>query len=254
MNGSALCSRCPIRPQHTLWHHRLVSELSLFLSFGILPPNLFPSQDPLLLESHCCHCHTCTTHRPTHLPLRPVSPGEQVWLLLLLLLLHPSPSHCFHLHLFPFPHHHFFVFPSLFFLWSRLLNVGLVQHVRDNQDYPHPHALFYPLFMSSFKKLPFFTLVLFSVFFLLCIFSYSKERHHLFLSVLAPSVVPGCALCLRFLGLSAMFGCLRQPRLPQEWSAASGMFSQLLWVQMVVSVWCPASPPVPCRAPFLLWR
>ncbi|XP_023696312.1 ankyrin repeat and SAM domain-containing protein 1A-like isoform X2 [Paramormyrops kingsleyae] len=36
------------------------------------------SPDPLLLESHCCHCHTCTTHRPSHLPLRAVSPGEQM--------------------------------------------------------------------------------------------------------------------------------------------------------------------------------
>ncbi|XP_048879944.1 ankyrin repeat and SAM domain-containing protein 1A isoform X2 [Brienomyrus brachyistius] len=36
------------------------------------------SPDPLLPESHCCHCHTCTTHRPTHLPLRAVSPGEQL--------------------------------------------------------------------------------------------------------------------------------------------------------------------------------
>nr|XP_015197616.1 PREDICTED: ankyrin repeat and SAM domain-containing protein 1A-like [Lepisosteus oculatus] len=31
-----------------------------------------------LLESRCCYCHTCTTHRPSYLPLRSVSPGAQM--------------------------------------------------------------------------------------------------------------------------------------------------------------------------------
>ncbi|XP_034021611.1 ankyrin repeat and SAM domain-containing protein 1A-like isoform X3 [Thalassophryne amazonica] len=31
-----------------------------------------------LLECRCCHCHTCTTHRPSFLPLHSVSPGVQV--------------------------------------------------------------------------------------------------------------------------------------------------------------------------------
>uniref|UniRef100_A0A3Q2D137 Ankyrin repeat and sterile alpha motif domain containing 1Ab n=1 Tax=Cyprinodon variegatus TaxID=28743 RepID=A0A3Q2D137_CYPVA len=33
-----------------------------------------------LLECRCCHCHTCTTHRPSFLPLHSVSPGIQVLL------------------------------------------------------------------------------------------------------------------------------------------------------------------------------
>uniref|UniRef100_A0A3Q2YJB1 Ankyrin repeat and sterile alpha motif domain containing 1Ab n=1 Tax=Hippocampus comes TaxID=109280 RepID=A0A3Q2YJB1_HIPCM len=33
-----------------------------------------------VLECRCCHCHTCTTHRPTFLPLHSVSPGVQVLL------------------------------------------------------------------------------------------------------------------------------------------------------------------------------
>ncbi|XP_077387124.1 ankyrin repeat and sterile alpha motif domain containing 1Ab isoform X2 [Festucalex cinctus] len=31
-----------------------------------------------VLECRCCHCHTCTTHRPTFLPLHSVSPGVQI--------------------------------------------------------------------------------------------------------------------------------------------------------------------------------
>ncbi|XP_035980510.1 ankyrin repeat and SAM domain-containing protein 1A isoform X5 [Fundulus heteroclitus] len=31
-----------------------------------------------LLECRCCHCHTCTTHRPSFLPLHSVSPGIQI--------------------------------------------------------------------------------------------------------------------------------------------------------------------------------
>ncbi|XP_077428718.1 ankyrin repeat and sterile alpha motif domain containing 1Ab isoform X4 [Vanacampus margaritifer] len=44
-----------------------------------------------VLECRCCHCHTCTTHRPTFLPLHSVSPGVQV-------LLFPclnSPPRCY---------------------------------------------------------------------------------------------------------------------------------------------------------------
>lgn len=29
--------------------------------------------------SRCCHCHTCTTHRPSYLPLPSVSPGVKVF-------------------------------------------------------------------------------------------------------------------------------------------------------------------------------
>lgn len=38
------------------------------------------SQGAPLLECRCCHCHTCTTHRPSFLPLHSVSPGIQVLL------------------------------------------------------------------------------------------------------------------------------------------------------------------------------
>ncbi|XP_078139797.1 ankyrin repeat and sterile alpha motif domain containing 1Ab isoform X2 [Centroberyx gerrardi] len=31
-----------------------------------------------LLECRCCYCHTCTTHRPSFLPLHSVSPGVQL--------------------------------------------------------------------------------------------------------------------------------------------------------------------------------
>ncbi|XP_014441652.1 ankyrin repeat and SAM domain-containing protein 1A isoform X2 [Tupaia chinensis] len=30
-------------------------------------------------DSRCCHCHTCTTHRPSYLPLPSVSPGVKVF-------------------------------------------------------------------------------------------------------------------------------------------------------------------------------
>ncbi|XP_061542821.1 ankyrin repeat and SAM domain-containing protein 1A isoform X1 [Phycodurus eques] len=33
-----------------------------------------------VLECRCCHCHTCTTHRPTFLPLHSVNSGVQVLL------------------------------------------------------------------------------------------------------------------------------------------------------------------------------
>ncbi|XP_064154922.1 ankyrin repeat and SAM domain-containing protein 1A-like isoform X2 [Anguilla rostrata] len=36
------------------------------------------SAGPPLLESRCCYCHTCTTHRPSFLPLHSVSPGVQM--------------------------------------------------------------------------------------------------------------------------------------------------------------------------------
>lgn len=38
------------------------------------------TQGASLLECRCCHCHTCTTHRPSFLPLHSVSPGVQVLL------------------------------------------------------------------------------------------------------------------------------------------------------------------------------
>ncbi|XP_054414705.1 ankyrin repeat and SAM domain-containing protein 1A isoform X4 [Pongo abelii] len=33
---------------------------------------------PLPPDSRCCYCHTCTTHRPSHLPLPSVSPGVKL--------------------------------------------------------------------------------------------------------------------------------------------------------------------------------
>lgn len=36
-------------------------------------------QVPLPPDSRCCYCHTCTTHRPSYLPLPSVSPGVKVF-------------------------------------------------------------------------------------------------------------------------------------------------------------------------------
>ncbi|XP_040839164.1 ankyrin repeat and SAM domain-containing protein 1A isoform X3 [Ochotona curzoniae] len=33
---------------------------------------------PLPPDSRCCHCHTCTTHRPSYLPRPPLSPGVKL--------------------------------------------------------------------------------------------------------------------------------------------------------------------------------
>lgn len=41
-----------------------------------------PAQVPLPPDTRCCHCHTCTTHRPSYLPLQSVSPGAKVFTLL----------------------------------------------------------------------------------------------------------------------------------------------------------------------------
>ncbi|XP_066191822.1 ankyrin repeat and SAM domain-containing protein 1A isoform X7 [Sylvia atricapilla] len=37
---------------------------------------------PLPPDTRCCYCHTCTTHRPSYLPLQSVSPGAKVFTLL----------------------------------------------------------------------------------------------------------------------------------------------------------------------------
>ncbi|KAG8132141.1 hypothetical protein E2320_010020 [Naja naja] len=39
---------------------------------------------PLPSDNRCCYCHTCTTHRPSYLPLQSVSPGVKVFTLLAL--------------------------------------------------------------------------------------------------------------------------------------------------------------------------
>uniref|UniRef100_A0A3Q2QT30 Ankyrin repeat and sterile alpha motif domain containing 1Ab n=1 Tax=Fundulus heteroclitus TaxID=8078 RepID=A0A3Q2QT30_FUNHE len=49
-----------------------------------------------LLECRCCHCHTCTTHRPSFLPLHSVSPGIQVLLFPFLFFSPRSPYICLH--------------------------------------------------------------------------------------------------------------------------------------------------------------
>lgn len=41
-----------------------------------------PAQVPLPPDTRCCYCHTCTTHRPSYLPLQSVSPGAKVFILL----------------------------------------------------------------------------------------------------------------------------------------------------------------------------
>lgn len=41
-----------------------------------------PAQVPLPPDTRCCYCNTCTTHRPSYLPLQSVSPGAKVFTLL----------------------------------------------------------------------------------------------------------------------------------------------------------------------------
>lgn len=57
--------------------YSLVFFLTCLCSCLLGPP---ASQGAPLLECRCCHCHTCTTHRPSFLPLHSVSPGVQVLL------------------------------------------------------------------------------------------------------------------------------------------------------------------------------
>lgn len=59
------------------------------------------TQGAPLLECHCCHCHTCTTHRPSFLPLHSVSPGVQVLLFSFPFLNLWSPHICLHANLAP---------------------------------------------------------------------------------------------------------------------------------------------------------
>lgn len=59
-------------------------------------------QVPVPPDSRCCHCHTCTTHRPSYLPLPSVSPGVKVFLppAVLCVRLPEVPVSC----LIPWPH------------------------------------------------------------------------------------------------------------------------------------------------------
>lgn len=41
-------------------------------------PNAYRSQDSPPLDSRCCYCYTCTTHRPSLLPLHSASTAAQV--------------------------------------------------------------------------------------------------------------------------------------------------------------------------------
>uniref|UniRef100_A0A8C7YG68 Ankyrin repeat and sterile alpha motif domain containing 1Ab n=1 Tax=Oryzias sinensis TaxID=183150 RepID=A0A8C7YG68_9TELE len=83
-----------------------------------------------LLECRCCHCHTCTTHRPSFLPLHSVSPGIQVLLLLFLYSHHASAS-------FPYTPNLTSVLLSLV-AWLRLYTLTLFS--LDNFDHKHfPH-------------------------------------------------------------------------------------------------------------------
>lgn len=62
------------------------------LCFCLLGPPT--TQVAPLLECRCCHCHTCTTHRPSFLPLHSVSPGVQVLLFSSPFLNLWSPHNC----------------------------------------------------------------------------------------------------------------------------------------------------------------
>lgn len=67
--------------------------ITCLCSFLLGPP---ASQGAPLLECRCCHCHTCTTHRPSFLPLHSVSPGIQVLLFPFLYENLWSPRICLH--------------------------------------------------------------------------------------------------------------------------------------------------------------
>lgn len=79
-------------------------SLLIFVSVWLasLPPGgVYLSQDsPPPLDSRCCYCYTCTTHRPSFLPLHSASPAAQV--------LPPIPSPPFS----PFALFFFFAFLS----------------------------------------------------------------------------------------------------------------------------------------------
>lgn len=56
------------------------SNVLHFLPLSCCPshPGAVDSQDSPPLDSRCCYYYTCTTHRPSFLPLRSASPAAQV--------------------------------------------------------------------------------------------------------------------------------------------------------------------------------
>lgn len=66
------CSHTASRGQGSCRVQRAPSNAALCLSA------LLCAQVPPPPDSRCCHCHTCTTHRPSYLPLPSVSPGVKV--------------------------------------------------------------------------------------------------------------------------------------------------------------------------------
>ncbi|KAG9335766.1 hypothetical protein JZ751_003677, partial [Albula glossodonta] len=74
-----------LQAQRTKHHHGppagLGSEIIETKSSRPVPKprgSMRKSAGPPLVESRCCYCHTCTTHRPSYLPLHSVSPGVQM--------------------------------------------------------------------------------------------------------------------------------------------------------------------------------
>lgn len=76
-----------------------------FFFFFLSPPNVHLSQDSPPLDSRCCYCYTCTTHRPSFLPLHSASPAAQVL---------PSHPHLILSHLHPLTLCSFCCLPVLF--------------------------------------------------------------------------------------------------------------------------------------------
>lgn len=79
------CPRSPTQPSPELLRSRdccisrCLPLMSPFVCVLLAPP----AQVPLPPDTRCCYCHTCTTHRPSYLPLQSVSPGTKVFTLFL---------------------------------------------------------------------------------------------------------------------------------------------------------------------------
>nr|XP_057911791.1 ankyrin repeat and SAM domain-containing protein 1A isoform X2 [Doryrhamphus excisus] len=69
------------RPRHFVPHSSLgseVQETKISRPVSQSWSSMRRSAGAPVLECRCCHCHTCTTHRPSFLPLHSVSPGVQI--------------------------------------------------------------------------------------------------------------------------------------------------------------------------------
>lgn len=93
--------------------------------FFTSPPDVRLSQDSLPLDSRCCYCYTCTTHRPSLLPLHSASPAAQV---------RPSQPHLILSHLHPLTLYSFYCLPVLF--------IGFYSHCPKKKTHNPPLVSF----------------------------------------------------------------------------------------------------------------